>query len=247
MIEILFRRFIRNLNIRLSSTAFESISIISEGLKQRFKLADRKTFILPLGAECLSTSEKNFDHFSLIYIGSLNSRRIHETIIGFSKFYHKYHKKILLKYSIIGSGSTKEIDNIDNIIKINQLENVIFLHGRKPHTALAEFLDIHNIGINYIPVTEYFQSQPPTKLFEYLLSGLIIISTDTEENKKYTRESNGVLIDDNPDAFFKGLEYLYHNKQKFDSKKIIEDSLQFSWKSIINNIYIPFIDRRINK
>lgn len=41
-------------------------------------------------------------------------------------------------------------------------------------------------------MTEYYDSQPPTKTFEYALSGLYVLATKTRENEKVITNDNGV-------------------------------------------------------
>src|SRR5690606_1611564 len=123
-------------------------------------------------------------------VGSLNKRRIEDTIIGFRKFYSEYHEKTKIVYDIIGFGKNEK--DILNLIKEEKMEDVIGFHGRKHYYQLYEFFDKANIGVCYIPITDFFDVQPPTKLFEYALSGLFTIATKTKENEKFINPKNGV-------------------------------------------------------
>jgi len=42
----------------------------------------------------------------------------------------------------------------------------------------------------------YYDCQPATKTFEYILSGMVCIATSTYENKKLINNINGVLCND---------------------------------------------------
>lgn len=103
-----------------------------------------------------------------------------------------------------------------------------------------------NVGVSYIPQTAYYDHQPPTKTFEYLLAGMPVLATSTTENKKVINETNGILIQDNPDSFSKGLAILSDRLPSFDSLKIRKNSLAYSWQFIINEIMVPYLKKLID-
>ena len=76
----------------------------------------------------------------------------------------------------------------------NKLENVCTTHGRIDYYKLKPFFDKCNVGVSYIPIRDYYQYQPPTKTFEYGLSGLVTIATETKSNQEVINNCNGILI-----------------------------------------------------
>ena len=106
--------------------------------------------------------------------------------------------------------------------------------GRIPHDQLQPFFDTHNVGLSYIPMTPYYDVQPPTKTFEYLLSGLAVIGTATSENKLVINKNNGVLASDSIENFQIGLGCLQQNLKNFNSKQIRLEAQKYSWKHITN-------------
>ena len=108
--------------------------------------------------------------------------------------------------------------------------------GRKEYNELQPFFETHNIGVSYIPITEYFQYQPPTKTYEYIRNGLVCIATNTFENQKVINRSNGVLINEGKQSFCEGLEHIYQNFDEYNSKNISKAAAKYSWDNIINNI-----------
>lgn len=44
----------------------------------------------------------------------------------------------------------------------------------------------------YVPITDYYEYQPPTKTFEYVLSGLLCLATATSSNKEVITEEKVV-------------------------------------------------------
>ncbi len=221
-----------NLLITIESNFFKHISAISNSLVKKLGLPKR-TFILPIGADVISAKEKTFNSLHLLYVGTLFKRNIDQTIKGFSKFYHNYKDKIHIHYTIVGSGETpKEQQRLKALVRQENLTDAVNIAGQIPHDRLKSFFENHNVGISYIPKTDFFNAQPPTKTFEYLLSGMPVLATNTLENKIVIHRYNGVLIDDNPEAFFQGLAHLYQNRKQYDSNAIRYNISRREWVNI---------------
>jgi len=232
------KRKIDDTLMSLESKAFKHITIISESLRDKFGLRGEKCHILPLGADELSTTDKSFDSMKLLYVGTFLSRNIEETIFGISQFLEKIdHKKVEMEitYDIFGFGTVEEEVLVKNAIMETGLEDIVKFHGRKNHEDLKFYYDNCNIGITYVPLIDYFECQPPTKIFEYARAGLLGISTSTLENKRLITEDNGVLCDDTVGSFSDALENIYINREKFDSRKIRKTLANYSWNNIVNN------------
>lgn len=226
--------------LSLESGFFKYISVISNGLIDILRLNIIKTFVLPLGADKMINFRIKDKKMYLLYIGILDNRKIEDTILGFELFYHKYKNIIPCKYTIIGYGDKKEYEEIiTNLIKERCLQGVVSFLGRKKHDELKPFIIDNNIGVSYVPISTYYQHQPPTKTYEYIQNGLICIATNTFENRKVINKNNGILINDNVEDFFHGLEKIYNNFDEYDPLVIINESEQYSWFNIVKNILKP--------
>ncbi|HBC30101.1 MAG TPA: hypothetical protein DC024_02480 [Clostridiales bacterium] len=233
----------REFDARLIKTCnyYDHISIISEGVRDKMHIDNSKTSILPLGADVISNINKNFDQINLLYVGTLNGRRIDDTIKGYKLFSEKYPDN-KFTYDIIGNGNNNELEKISELIGDFKLSDRICLHGFIPNNKLKPFFDKCNVGVSYIPMTEYYDHQPPTKTYEYILSGLFTIATSTHCNKEVINSINGVLIEDNPESFSQALKYIYLNRN-FDSNNIRNTLLEHTWKRIVNNKLIPILEK----
>lgn len=239
------RRF-RDMFLSFETNIFKHISIISEGLIEKLRLNKKKTYVLPLGADRIveEPNQSERRRMDVLYIGILDYRNIHETIEGFREFYIQHKSEIPCRYTIIGFADNKEYEEaITSTIEKYGLNDVVSFVGRKKYEELGPFLESHNIGVSYVPITEYFQHQPPTKTYEYIQNGLVCIATNTFENRKVINESNGILIKEGAMEFYKGLEHIYQNLDKYDSRKISESAAKYSWKNIVDNILKPYINR----
>lgn len=212
---------------------FKNVTIISKNLAEKLRIS-HKAHILPLGSEVISSNKKLFNVLNLIYVGTLENRNIEVTLYGFKKFYDEYKNKIKLSFIIIGDGPKNEKENLENIVDYLGLKGIVTTTGRIPHTKLYSYFFSSNIGISYIPMTDYYDVQPPTKTFEYLLSGMPVIATSTSENKKLINSKNGVLIGEKPLDFYFGLKNIFDNLYIYDSDVIRNGVLQYTWENIVS-------------
>ncbi len=236
------KRFIFNLFLTFEAFFFNNITVISEGVRKYLKIKN-SAHILPLGAFSNPFSEKSYEAINLLYVGTFKERNIHETIIGFSKFYLEYKAQINIKYTIIGSGTEEENNYIRNLIEELKLSNIVNYLGYINHNEIHQYFKQSNIGVSYIPITRFFNFQPPTKTFEYLMNGLIVIATKTSENCKAINNTNGILIKDNAESFYNALVNLNSNINKFAAKEIFESSQKYSWESIVSKNLTKYLEQ----
>jgi len=222
------------------SLFFKNITVISENLRDKLKLQKRKTHILPLGADQISSEIKKFDQLKLLYVGTLLSRNIHQTVIGLSEYLDQKGKDIV-SYDIVGSGSQKEEQELKNTIANHKLTDIVTFHGFIKHEELKPFFDKCNIGISYVPINEFFNCQPPTKTYEYINSGLLCVATNTYENKLLITKNNGILCDDNPRSFMRALAEVNKRKEFLDSNIIAETLYLHNWKNITKLNLLPYL------
>lgn len=219
---------------------FSSASFISKGVMDKISPSNDKTFILPLGSDVIESTPKQWDKIRLLYVGTLSHRDIYKTIEGFYQYVIKYGREGI-SYDIVGDGS--ELQLIKEFCETKGLNSIVHLHGKLPYDELAPFFAKCNVGVSFIPIQDCYQYQPPTKTFEYILSGLYCIGTNTCANREVIVPQNGILIQDNQVDFFKALEYINKKSDEFDSK-VIQKTLikKYTWKEIVKNYMIPIID-----
>jgi glycosyltransferase involved in cell wall biosynthesis len=234
-----FKRKFWNSILWLESLRFRYITIISEGLRKELKLPRRKCYWLPLGGE-IHKSNDDFIRLDLVYLGTLDKRNIHETIEGIRLFKNKF-PNCNIHYDIVGYGKEKAVERLRAAISDCQLTEDVAFIGRVRYDKIASYLRKSNIGIVYIPLTNYYDNQPATKLFEYLLAGMPVLATNTSENKLIVNNGNGVLVDDNPVAFSEGLEALLNMIDQFDQTKIRNSVQKYQWNNIVREHLKPLL------
>ncbi len=222
-------------------TLFNKITTISDGVKK--KIAIPNIYLLPLGAEIISNVPKRYSEIHLLYVGTFSGRQLDKTILGASIF-HNLYPGVDFTYDIIGFGYNGEDEQLKNLtVRLNLCKYVKF-YGKIPNTELKPFLDRNNIGVSFVPITEYYNFQPPTKTFEYALSGLFVIATKTEANKELINTDNGILIEDTPEDFAKAMEKIYSGI-KIDEKKIRNSLKAYSWANIVEEQLKPILSSSI--
>lgn len=237
----------KNFNIKLLSLISRNVTIISKSLADHLSITPNKRIILPLGGELLDMDAKCFDEIRLIYVGTLEKRNIHETIIGLGLFVSKYN--IRFKYDIIGTGSDEDLSLIRDAINKFKLEKEVSLLGFIKYERLTPYLEKANLGIVYIPQEDYYHYQPSTKLYEYLLAGMPVIATSTHENCRELNNNHhlGVLCQDQSESFCDALFEFYINRSSYDSNLIKEQMKTSEWNYIVNQVLEPQLNRIINE
>ncbi|MBD3628648.1 glycosyltransferase [Cyclobacterium sp.] len=221
---------------------FEHISIVSENLARKIGLKD--AHILPLGGECFSTENSKKDGLYLLYVGTLENRNMMTFIKGFHQFYLGSLGENInrpLHLTIVGNGPGDELKEIMAYIQKNNLQQVISTEGYVQNDLLQPYFEKSNIGVSYVPITHYFQNQPPTKTYEYLLSGLSVLATATHENAKVINEKNGVLIQDKTADVVSGLQLLVQRMEKYQPEKIRKQMSGHLWEKIAQENLRPYL------
>jgi hypothetical protein len=237
----ILKRIIYNFILVLETRLFKNVTTISGDLAKSLFLPKR-TYIIPLGAPKFPEYSKNFDYLSVLYVGTFYGREIPNTIFAFAKFVNDLKLDNRHSYSIIGFGSEKEVAKIKSTIIELNMENHIFYKGVIRYPELTLYFEKCNIGMSYIPMKRRYDSQPPIKSIEYLLSGMAVLATGTKENVKIINEKNGIISRDSIDDIYNGLKNIYNSRKEYNSIDIQKDASEYSWNYIIDNRLIPYIE-----
>ena len=234
-------RILENTFLYVQTMFYPKVLILSESLRKRLHIRKEKTIIMPLGSEIYYSGIHDFSLVSLLYVGGL-ARKINQTIEGFEIFLKNYPEyRPYLTYTIVGYGSALDEKEItDTILKCN-LKSFISYEGIKNYEELAPYFQTHNFGVAYVPITKYFDIQPTTKIFEYALSGLFTIATDTYENRRIINKNNGILCEDNPHSFAEALKTCFELRHTFNSESIRNSLKDNEWRILVQSQLYPFI------
>lgn len=236
------RRF-DDLFLRSTVCFFSHVVTLSDSMRTRLRLPRNKTDILPLGAEVPITADKDFTSFRLLYVGTLNGRRIADTVRGVAAFAKQVSPTTPITYDILGFGSPEEVRALERAIEASGMADRIVFHGRKQYGETAPFLRKCNIGVSFVPMTDFYDCQPATKTFEYVLAGMVCIGTATKENRAVITPLNGALCEDSPEGFCSALEDVLNRRQSFNVTTIQASLSEYAWPVLVRDRVLPYFSR----
>lgn len=236
------KRAVSNGLLTCETFFFRHVTVISESLLRFLHLSPRKTRVVPLGADAVPIADKSFATLRLFYVGSLDHRHIDETVRGLDMYMARFPDAPIEGYEIVGFGAPEVEEQLREAIRDARHARGIVFHGRIPNTRLGPFLERCNCGVAFIPGAMHYQVQPATKIFEYLLSGMVVIATQTYENVRVINDTNGVLSDDSAAGFCSGLEKLVNTRNSFRSDAIRAGIGQYAWDRIVAENLLPFLN-----
>jgi glycosyltransferase involved in cell wall biosynthesis len=237
-------RFTLTSLLKFEALFFKNITVISESLLKYLGIKASKCHVLPLGADIIFTEPKDYSSFKLLYVGTFNSRNLSLTLKGLKQFLDISNFKDI-HYYVIGKGNKAEEELLFNMTKTLGLNEYVTFLGYKPHDELRSYFETCNIGISFIPITKYYNIQPPTKTFEYIAAGLYVIATSTYENCRIINDSNGILINDTVEGFSSALTQLLLSKE-IDQKMIQSSIKEYTWDKIVKYNLIPYFKSILN-
>ncbi len=180
-----------------------------------------------------------------IYSGTINPiRRVDDILLSFQKM--KCNKSSLL----IIAGDDK--DDPGTLSRLKKLASQIGIGEKVIFTGFVDFNHLVNlylasdIGLCFIPQTNFFDLQPPTKLFEYMAAGLVPIATNTSADKAIITDNiNGFLCNDTVEDLSLTMSKVCIEFEE-ESKRIVSNALSSvqinSWDHIIDKYLYPYYE-----
>lgn len=142
--------------------------------------------------------------------GLLPDRGIEECVLAISTLPNEY------KLILIGSGILEK--EIREISKTNRVDDRVFFVGQVPSDELLYFTRQADIGlVMYKNTSRNNYLSTPNKIYEYLLAGIPIVSSDHPGKSSIIQKNNiGVCVKEKPDHIAEGIrsigEKLEHYK-----------------------------------
>lgn len=224
-----------------NSNKLLKIVVISQPLKEiyidEFNVQEEKMLVLPDGVtyenfEPFNDSDSfNLSSLNIGYIGSLYKGRGIDIIIEIAKVLHNH------KFNIYG-GEDEQIQNLkQEIVQLNL--NNIFVYGHIPNSEVPKILC--NQDILLMPYQKKVQVRgsedtsawmSPMKMFEYMASGRVIISSDMPVLREILNENNSFLLPcDDVESWIQTIKNIENNIEL--ARKIAlcakEDVQNYTW------------------
>lgn len=172
-----------------------------------------------------------------LYIGTLNkNRRLKNMIEAFSWVYAKNHA---VRLSIAGEGNDRA--RLERLTKRRRLAHVVSFLGAVPFANIPRLLARVDCGLNYVPITAWFNPQPSLKTLEYLATNLPVVATATAGNRAvWDGLPRQLLTGDKPEQFADGMLYVSQNIKTLKQTDFRAKAIPFDWSRIVKKNLIPF-------
>lgn len=174
-----------------------------------------------------------------IYAGTLNpARKIDVSIQAFALVSKKNEAVRLIiagddKDNSATLGRLKDLSN-----ELGLSEKILFT-GFLAYDVLIEYSLAADIGLCYIPQTPFYDHQPPTKLFEYMAAGLVVIATGTSANREIVADGvNGYICNDGKKELADCMQKAaleFRSRSIELTRKAYESIKNYSWDYIVSN------------
>jgi glycosyltransferase involved in cell wall biosynthesis len=136
------------------------------------------------------------DGLKLIYVGLILPKRGIDVLLEAMRLLRQQGHQDIFLFLVGPETSPAYMERVRQFIQTNDLSVQVRLLGYVPHEELKHYLMAADIGMAPgLPTRQYRNPGIATKLFEYMLCTLPIISVDHPHRRKYIEESNcGLLV-----------------------------------------------------
>lgn len=235
-------RAIENLGIRWDACWFNRVTIVSTHVAKVLGV-ESKCSVVPLGGrQLLPTTKRPYrpQQLRAIYVGTLTSRGIDRLVDSFADFERSSDSGSTLQ--IIGSGSAKDVRRVDSAISRSGLEKQIKLLGDLRGDALSREFANANLGLVFVPDQTRYRGQPSTKLYEYLVNGLPVLTTPVAGATDAANTVQGAVFQSPENAFATAFDIIAARLPDFDNVSIAKQAEVFDWQVIVRDFLLPALD-----
>ena len=192
------------------SKVFDAIVVVDDYLQSRFRHR-RVVKVANFPPIIEIPRQKQNDEFVFVYAGGISKDRGISKVIQALDFLGDYRGKI----KIILAGPIEEKD-IKQAVENNPLIDYV---GYLPWREVLKIYSVSDVGLlllQPVPAYIYITTETPVKLFEYMLAGLAVLSTDFPSFKKLIEGNKcGICVDStSPREIADAMKYLIEHKEE---------------------------------
>lgn len=141
-----------------------------------------------------------------IYIGDIRSSR------GLKKILETAEIATNWRFELIGSVAAADKEYLESWQRTSTAASRVKFHGKLAPKQSWQYAKGAWVGLSLLDATPAFIDAVPSKLYEYLTSGLAVISTDLPRSAKVISESNAGVIANTPSEIANALIKFEGNK-----------------------------------
>jgi len=250
----------------MESQLYDHIFALTPTIKKYLEPSIRPISLVPLGASASRLRKRvtpeerqrrrnelglSEEAKVLLYSGSLSpSRRVDLLIRAFAEVVKNGFSNtfLLIVGGVRSTDSDKEIPIITDLknlcIELGIRDRVHFT-GWLPYTQALELYHLADVGVVFLPKGTPYELQPPTKLIEYMMAGLLAVGNDVFAISQYIEDGNtGVLcgnsLDELANGMARALQITEHPEWLEKIKRTAYAQVQeFDWGNIVKNYVLP--------
>ncbi len=189
---------------KLAAKFFDAIIVVEDYIYQRFK-HHRKVQIANFPPVLsIPRNKKDYSRFVFVYAGGISKERGILKILSALEYLQDYKDRI--KIVLLGPCEDNEVKE-----KMVKNETVVSYLGYRPWSEVMTTYSSADAGLLLLqPVQSYITVETPVKLFEYMLAGLPVISSNFIGLKKFIEENKcGICVDPtNPKEIAEAMKFL---------------------------------------
>ncbi len=215
-------------------------------LKKEYSIKEDKVIFVPNAFEDASLASfpdpyRSVDgRFNISYVGGLSKNRGISPLVEACLELHRVYPHIkLFIFGWYGKGISKELKD--------KIENSSFIVRKEvPREEILSYLhDIDLFVMPYNPNESYMNSITPTKLFEYIGTGIPIISTKCETLMDFVGNKGIDYVDYSVDDFKNAIETMINQPAKREriSRELMELRTGHTWGERAGRIHMAINDR----
>ena len=252
---------IHNYILRKADIIFP-ISVYMKNYLKNKNLDEQKIFPLPMGVNIKTFfPNQNIDRIKskynlqdkkvFIYVGTMAKKRHLDILIRAFSLVKKEVKNV--KLLMVGDGSGKE--ELEKLTRNLNLEKDIIFTGAVPYVEVPKYICLGEIGLSPIPPFNIYKMSSPTKLLEYMASGIPVIGNREilEIRKVISKSNGGILVNFDVKSFAAGMITLGKEEElaKIMGEKgrewVIKNRSYEQMAKKVEKIYIQLIENYIPK
>jgi glycosyltransferase involved in cell wall biosynthesis len=153
---------------------------------------------------------KQGEKLKIIYVGIVQYFRGIDLIINGINLLPE-SIKCLVEFHIVGSG--EDIDNLKELSKKFNLQKNVIFHGWLEHSNAMECVKRSHIGVIPHKVVEHTQTTLPNKIFDFMMYGKAVVTTNIAPLKKIIDEEKVgfVLLNNSTEDFCVVIQLIVNN------------------------------------
>lgn len=204
--------------LNLSGILLDGFVFADDGTADEFKKipSDRKSFFYNFPVRSMFSGKQNpweSREYDIVFLGTMS--RTSGTFIMLEAVTLLKIKHSALKCLFIGEPGSEIKQQVAEYTDKNNLSSCVNFTGKLPHSDVPDFLQKCKVGLIGLVDIPKFHKNIATKMFEYMASGIPVVSSDLPPERKYIVSGRtGFLIEpENPRAMAEAVDRIISNRE----------------------------------